>query len=122
MSDRSWVRRAVLFLAVWGASGCESGEKQVQAVLVVSPSGDVRMTVSTDTEGRMTYSVTRNGQVEIESSPLGFLDAGTYELALIEQGDTPDAFERSVQSVEAGASVTITLPANGGFVATVTPR
>ena len=26
---------------------------------------------------------------------LGFLDAGTYELALIEQGDTPDAFERS---------------------------
>ncbi|MBW2717288.1 MAG: glycoside hydrolase family 97 catalytic domain-containing protein, partial [Deltaproteobacteria bacterium] len=53
---------------------------------------------------------------------LGFLDAGTYELALIEQGDTPDAFERSVQSVEAGASVTITLPANGGFVATVTPR
>jgi hypothetical protein len=80
------------------------------------------MTVSTDTEGRMTYSVTRNGQVEIESSPLGFLDGGTYELALIEQGDTPDAFERSVQSVEAGASVTITLPANGGFVATVTPR
>ena len=33
---------------------------------------------------------------------LGFLDAGTYELALIEQGDSPDTFERSVQSVEGG--------------------
>jgi hypothetical protein len=88
MSDRSWVRRAVPLLVVWGASGCESGGKQVQAVLLASPGGDVRMTVSTDTEGRMTYSVTRNGQVEIESS----------------------------------ASVKITLPANGGFVATVTPR
>ena len=53
---------------------------------------------------------------------LDFLDEGTYELALIEQGDSADSFERSVQSVEAGASVTVTLPPEGGFAATLSPR
>ncbi len=79
MGDISWARRAVLVLIVFGLFSCESGETQVQRVLVASPSGDVRMTVSTDAEGRMTYSVTRNGQLEIESSPLGLLST-THDL------------------------------------------
>ncbi|MBW2380113.1 MAG: glycoside hydrolase family 97 catalytic domain-containing protein [Deltaproteobacteria bacterium] len=53
---------------------------------------------------------------------LDFLDAGAYELALIEQGESADSFERSAQSVESGDSVTITLPAKGGFVATLSPQ
>ncbi|MBW2214184.1 MAG: glycoside hydrolase family 97 C-terminal domain-containing protein, partial [Deltaproteobacteria bacterium] len=35
---------------------------------------------------------------------LDFLDAGAYELALIEQGESADSFERSAQSVESGDS------------------
>jgi hypothetical protein len=53
---------------------------------------------------------------------LDFLAPGTYELALIEQGGSADSFERTVQSVEAGDPVTITLPPNGGFVATLTAQ
>jgi len=53
---------------------------------------------------------------------LDFLDGGSYELALIERGEADDSFERTVQSVESGDSVAITLPANSGFVAMLTPE
>jgi hypothetical protein len=51
-----------------------------------------------------------------------FLDAGSYELVLIEQGETPDSFERTAQAIDAGDSITVVLPLNGGFVATLTPQ
>ena len=69
----------VLFVACIGVTGCESGDSQVQSVVATSPSGDLQMTVSTDSDGRMTYSVIRNGQLEIESSPLGLLST-THDL------------------------------------------
>jgi hypothetical protein len=54
------------------------------------------------------------------SFALDFLEDGSsYELALIEQGDTPSSFERRVESISAGDVLTITLPPNGGFVATL---
>ena len=53
---------------------------------------------------------------------LDFLDAGIYELTSIEQGESPDSFERSSKSVESGDSISISLPANGGFAATLTPQ
>jgi hypothetical protein len=68
-----------LFAALLVAVGCESGETQVQGVLVASPSGDVRMSVVTDDEGRMTYTVTRDGDTIIESSPLGLVST-THDL------------------------------------------
>jgi hypothetical protein len=51
-----------------------------------------------------------------------FLDAGSYELVLIEQGQTEDSFERTAQEIQAGDSVTVVLPPNGGFVATLSPQ
>ena len=57
------------------------------------------------------------------SLDLGFLSQGTtYDLVLIEEGDSPDSFERSAILFSADDPLTITLPANGGFVATLTPR
>ena len=80
MGGISWVRRAVLLLVVFGALSCDSGETQVQSVLVASPSGEVQLAVSTDSAGRMTYAVTRNGQSVIESSPLGLVSS-THDLS-----------------------------------------
>ncbi|MBW2588247.1 MAG: glycoside hydrolase family 97 N-terminal domain-containing protein [Deltaproteobacteria bacterium] len=51
----------------------------VADVLVASPSGDVRMAVATDAEGRMTYTVTRGDITVVGSSPLG-LSATTHDL------------------------------------------
>jgi alpha-glucosidase len=57
------------------------------------------------------------------SFALDYLEAGTtYELVLIEQGATPSSFERTVLSVNTGDPLAITLPPNGGFVATLTPQ
>ena len=55
------------------------------------------------------------------SFALDFLDEETtYELALIEQGETPSSFERTVLTVSAGDRLAIELPPNGGFAATAT--
>jgi hypothetical protein len=75
----SWARRAVLFAALFVAVGCESGEERIQGVLVASPSGDVQLRVTTDTEGHMMYTVTQDGELVIESSPLGLM-ASTHNL------------------------------------------
>lgn len=62
-------------------SGCDSGgETEVQEVLVVSPSGDVRMEVTSDAEGRLSYRVRRNDQTVVESSPLGLVST-THDLS-----------------------------------------
>lgn len=65
---------AVLLTGLVLGSGCDAaGETEVQDVFVVSPSGDVRMAVATDAQGRLTYTVSRNGQTVVESSPLGLV-------------------------------------------------
>ncbi|MBW2212782.1 MAG: glycoside hydrolase family 97 N-terminal domain-containing protein [Deltaproteobacteria bacterium] len=81
MGKNSWVGRVVLFLACLAAFGCDSSSSvvTVAGVLVASPSGDVRMAVATDAEGRMTYTVTRGDIIVVESSPLG-LSATTHDL------------------------------------------
>jgi len=51
---------------------------------------------------------------------LDFLDPGTsYEMTLIEQDESQTSFKRSSVAVDAGDSLTIFLPAKGGFVATL---
>lgn len=68
-------------VALIAGSGCESGgETEVQDVLVASPGGDIRMEVTNDAEGRMAYTVSRNGETVIESSPLGLLSS-THDLS-----------------------------------------
>lgn len=60
--------------------GCDSqGGKPVQEVVVASPSGDVQIAVTTDDEGRLTYSVTRGGEIIVETSPMG-LSSTTHDL------------------------------------------
>jgi alpha-glucosidase len=64
------------------ALGCDSspaGETQVQAVPVASPSGDLELAVATDAEGRITYTVSKNGETVIETSPMGLV-ATTHDL------------------------------------------
>ncbi len=57
------------------------------------------------------------------SFALDFLNQGTtYDLMLIEQGEPLDSFERTAMLVNAGGLLAVTLPANGGFVATLAPR
>lgn len=53
---------------------------------------------------------------------LDFLDEGAYEISWIGQDEAPDSFRLTVETVEAGDSVDVEVPVNGGFVATVTPR
>lgn len=54
---------------------------------------------------------------------LDFLEQeNSYELALIEQGEAPSSFEQSTLTVEPGDPLSISLPPNGGFVGTLTPR
>jgi actin-like ATPase involved in cell morphogenesis len=48
-------------------------------VLLTSPSGEVELSVMTDEEGRMTYTVRKGGVTMVESSPLG-LATTTHDL------------------------------------------
>ena len=56
------------------------------------------------------------------SFALDFLNEGTHEISWIAQDGPADSFRLTVETVEAGALVTVDLPANGGFVATLTPQ
>jgi hypothetical protein len=74
MRSTSSAFRAVLLIAVVTELGCDpTSETEVQAVLLASPGGDVQIAVSTDAEGRMSYTVTRRDQTVIEPSPLGLV-------------------------------------------------
>jgi len=53
------------------------------------------------------------------SFPLDFLEKGDHELVLIEQGETPRAFSRRMESVRGGDELTVSLPSRGGFVARI---
>ncbi|HSN82404.1 MAG TPA: glycoside hydrolase family 97 catalytic domain-containing protein [Polyangiales bacterium] len=53
------------------------------------------------------------------SVPLDFLEEGDYELVIIEQGETPSAFSRRMESVRGGDAFTVRLPSRGGFVARI---
>ncbi len=81
MSSMPGARWAPLALTFLLAAACDSaGPTTVQEVVVTSPSGDLQISVSTDAEGSLTYSVTRNGRLEIEPSPLGVV-ATTHDLS-----------------------------------------
>jgi hypothetical protein len=57
------------------------------------------------------------------SFDLDFLEPEvSYEMVLIEQGENESSFERSTRTVNSGDPLAVTLPANGGFVATLAPR
>jgi alpha-glucosidase len=57
------------------------------------------------------------------SFELDFLEAGaSYEMTLIEQGEDEASFGRSTVMVDAADPFTITLPSNGGFVASLARR
>ena len=71
---------AVVLLVSLTCVGCESGTSQVQAVLITSPRENVLMAVASDAEGRLTYTVTRDGVTEIEASPLGLVST-THDLS-----------------------------------------
>lgn len=53
---------------------------------------------------------------------LDFLDEGSYEIRWIIQDDAADSFRLTVETVEAGALVTVDIPGRGGFIATLTPQ
>ena len=81
MNSISSAFSAVTLLALIAGSGCDSArETEVQDDFVLSPGGDVRMEVSNDAEGHMTYTVSRNGETAVESSPLGLLSS-THDLS-----------------------------------------
>ncbi len=81
MSLMSRARWTLLTLAFSLAAACDSaGPSTVQEAVVASPSGDLRIAVSTDAEGSLTYSVTRGGRLEVESSPLGLVST-THDLS-----------------------------------------
>jgi hypothetical protein len=62
------------------ALGCDSGgETRGPSVSVASPSGNLELAVTTNEEGQMTYTVTKNGETVIETSPLGLV-ATTHDL------------------------------------------
>ncbi|MDE5941213.1 MAG: glycoside hydrolase family 97 catalytic domain-containing protein [Muribaculaceae bacterium] len=67
---------------------------------VASPSGDIALTVESDSQGAVTYEVSRGGVRIIESSPLG-ITLGTASL---------DRFPRSVEATYDSADETFTLP------------
>lgn len=70
----------VFVLAGLVVAACSSdGEKQVRQVLVTSPSGALTLEVVTDDEGRLSYTVLRNGETIIEKSPLGLVTS-THDL------------------------------------------
>lgn len=52
---------------------------------------------------------------------LDFLNAGTYEISWIAPDGPADSLRLIAETAAAGDSVTVDLPANGGFVATLTP-
>ena len=70
---------SVLVFGLAGLVGCDSDSGEIRAASVASPSGNLAVTVAADMQGRMTYTVTRNGQAVIEESPLGLLST-THDL------------------------------------------
>jgi hypothetical protein len=89
MSSMPRVLRAFLALAFSLAAACDSAEPStVQEVVVASPSGDLRITVSAGADGSLTYAVTRSGRIEIESSPLGLVST-THDLNTVTMRSAP---------------------------------
>lgn len=74
MSDSSSAFRVILLIVLVAELGCDSASNtEVQVVQLASPSGDVRIELTTDADGRMSYTVARRDQTVIEPSPLGLL-------------------------------------------------
>lgn len=92
---RAGLSFGAVFLLFLLSSACESStETPVQTVAVASPSGSLRIAVSSDANGRLSYEVRRDERTVIESSPLGLV-ATTHDLS---SGVT--MFDSSGRSVE----------------------
>jgi alpha-glucosidase len=76
-----WRFRGREWCIVWLiVTGCNSGgTSQVQANLIQSPDGALVLAVASDQEGRLSYTVVRNGDVVVGTSPLG-LTSSTHDL------------------------------------------
>jgi alpha-glucosidase len=62
--------------------GCDSGGREnVQNITVVSPGGELELAVATDDAGQLTYTVTKNGEPVIETSPMGLVST-THDLSI----------------------------------------
>lgn len=72
-------RAAGLFLFAWALAACESGSSEVEAVFLSSPSGELQIAVVADMEGRLSYSVAKDGVTLVEQSPLGLVST-THDL------------------------------------------
>ncbi|MGB8222059.1 MAG: glycoside hydrolase family 97 catalytic domain-containing protein, partial [Polyangiales bacterium] len=72
--------RCALLAMTLGALGCESGPTDVSSVQLGSPNGRVQISVTTDSEGRMSYTVSLDGGATVESSPLGLVST-THDLS-----------------------------------------
>lgn len=67
------------WLGIVAALGCDS-QSEVREVSVTSPDGELTITLATDVEGAMSYSVLRNGDLMVGMSPLGLV-ATTHDLS-----------------------------------------
>jgi hypothetical protein len=76
-----------------GGLGCDSGPTAVSSVRLLSPSGRVELSVTSDAEGRMSYTVALDGAMMVESSPLGLVST-THDLST---GVTMPAAVRSIE-------------------------
>lgn len=75
--DRSWVLGFLVMLVLLGCNA--ESDTEVRSALVTSPSGALQMEVRRDSDGRLLYSVTQNGDPVVETSPLGLLST-THDL------------------------------------------
>ncbi len=75
-----WLSSWIGLLALSVLAGCDSGESQISAVSVTSPSMDIQLRVATDDQGRLTYTVVYRDQEVIEPSPMGLVST-THDLS-----------------------------------------
>ena len=78
VSRLSGLAFGLVFLATLG---CDSAEPEsVQDVTLASPSGGLELMVETDDAGRLSFTVTKNGETVVETSPMG-LSSTTHDLS-----------------------------------------
>jgi hypothetical protein len=67
-------------------------------------------------------AITSDTMVSIVEVPLRFLGAGTYDVALISDGEDVDQFSHATETLARRDTMTVELAPRGGFVARFTRR
>ena len=96
--------------ATWDETRLLSGDPRTHAVLARRKGDTWYVAAITGTEDSVDLSV-----------PLDFLGAGSFQMEVIGQGATPDAFTQSTSSVTSADSLQVTLGASGGLVVVLRP-